>query len=100
MSNFLLHTDSYKLTHWKQYPSNAEIVYSYLESRGGDYKETVFFGLEYYLQKYLAGKVFNLDDVEEAAKLSFAHFGSDLFNAVGWMKLYNKYNGALPLEIR
>ena len=33
--NFLLRTDSYKFTHWKQYPPGTEHVYSYLESRGG-----------------------------------------------------------------
>jgi nicotinamide phosphoribosyltransferase len=33
--NFLLRTDSYKFTHWKQYPPNTTGIYSYLESRGG-----------------------------------------------------------------
>jgi len=50
MNNFILRTDSYKLTHWKQYPEGMTKVYSYLESRGGDYEKTLFFGLQYYIK--------------------------------------------------
>jgi len=32
--NLLLMTDSYKFTHWRQYPPGTERVYSYIESRG------------------------------------------------------------------
>lgn len=39
--NFILMTDSYKLTHWKQYPEGTTKVYSYLESRGGQFNKTV-----------------------------------------------------------
>ncbi len=35
--NLILRTDSYKLSHWKQYPKGMTKVYSYLESRGGAY---------------------------------------------------------------
>ena len=31
----MLKTDSYKVTHWRQYPPGTPGVYSYLESRGG-----------------------------------------------------------------
>jgi len=58
LSNLLLMTDSYKFTHWRQYPPGTERVYSYVESRGGMFKETVFFGLQYYLKHYLQGSVF------------------------------------------
>ncbi len=53
--NLVLQTDSYKFTHWKQYPPGTQYVYSYLESRGGMFPQTVFFGLQYYLLKYLCG---------------------------------------------
>ena len=56
--NFLLRTDSYKFTHWKQYPPNTTGIYSYLESRGGMFPNTVFFGLQYYLKAYLEGPRF------------------------------------------
>ena len=34
-SNLLLRTDSYKASHWLQYPPGAEHAFSYIESRGG-----------------------------------------------------------------
>lgn len=103
MDNFLLRTDSYKLTHWKQYPSNAEKVYSYLESRGHDANgadETVFFGLQYYLHRYMSGSVFTRSDIESANEFAKQHFGSDHFNYNGWMRLLEKHEGRLPLRIR
>ena len=36
--NLLLCTDSYKTSHWKQYPPGTEYVYSYFESRGGTHR--------------------------------------------------------------
>ena len=38
--NPILNTDSYKLTHWWQYPPDTRHIYSYLESRGGMFEET------------------------------------------------------------
>lgn len=98
--NPLLRTDSYKLTHYKQYPKDAQIVYSYLESRGGDFPETVFFGLQYYLQEYMQGRVFNMPDIHNAREFAKEHFGVDQFNFDGWVRLFNKYGGKLPLRIR
>src|SRR5215470_9547873 len=57
--NLVLQTDSYKFTHWKQYPPGTQFVYSYLESRGGMFDQTLFFGLQYYLCEYLRGTVVN-----------------------------------------
>jgi nicotinamide phosphoribosyltransferase len=42
-SNLILRTDSYKSSQWKQYPKGSEELFSYFESRGGVYPETVFF---------------------------------------------------------
>ena len=53
--NRILLADSYKATHWLQYPPGTERVYSYFESRGGLFDEIVFFGLQYVLERYLAG---------------------------------------------
>src|SRR5271168_511911 len=98
--NPLLRTDSYKLTHNRQYPPDSQIVYSYLESRGGDFPETVFFGLQYYLQEYLQGRVFTMPDIHNAREFAKEHFGADQFNFGGWTRLFNKYGGKLPLRIR
>ena len=78
--NIILMTDSYKLSHWKQYPKGMRKVYSYLESRGGEFPKTVFFGLQYYLINYLQGIVVSMEDVDDADKFAKAHFGNDNFN--------------------
>ena len=57
-SNICTLTDSYKFTHHAMYPKGTEGVYSYFESRkGAEFDETVFFGLQYYVKKYLEGQV-------------------------------------------
>ena len=43
--NLLVMTDSYKVTHANAYASGIRNVYSYLESRGGEFDNIVFFGL-------------------------------------------------------
>jgi len=98
--NFLLRTDSYKFTHWKQYPPNTTGIYSYLESRGGMLPNTVFFGLQYYLKTYLEGPRFTPIDVAQADEFCRQHFGLALFNRGGWTKLYEKHHGILPIRIR
>ena len=99
--NLLLLTDSYKLTHWKQYPPKTQKVYSYFESRGGKFEKTLFFGLQYFLKKYLVGEVFNVTDIVEAKLFTGQHVGSkDLFNYDGWLKLFRKHKGKLPISIK
>jgi len=43
-TNLILDVDSYKVSHWLQYPPETTAMYSYIESRGGKYPATVFFG--------------------------------------------------------
>ena len=85
--NLVLQTDSYKFTHWKQYPPGTQYVYSYLESRGGMFSQTVFFGLQYYLLKYLCGSVVTEEDVVEAREFVDKHIGPGMFNVEGWMHI-------------
>jgi nicotinamide phosphoribosyltransferase len=100
-NNLLLETDSYKLSHWWQYPSDAQTVYSHLMSRGGFWKNTLFFGLQYILKSCFVGNVFTKADIDEAAAFSADHFGSDkVFNVKGWTRLLEKHGGKLPLKIR
>jgi nicotinamide phosphoribosyltransferase len=98
--NLVLQTDSYKFTHWKQYPPGTQYVYSYLESRGGMFPQTLFFGLQYYLTKYLQGPVVNEDDVNEARQFVDRHIGPGLFNFDGWMHIVRDLGGKLPVEIK
>src|SRR5215472_17618931 len=98
--NLVLQTDSYKFTHWKQYPPGTEFVYSYLESRGGMFAQTLFFGLQYYLREYLDGSVVSETDVLEAREFVDQHLGPGLFNTAGWMHVVNHHRGRLPVAIK
>ena len=98
--NLILQTDSYKFTHWKQYPPGTEFVYSYLESRGGMFGQTLFFGLQYYLKEYVSGSVVTEDDVVEAQSFVDQHLGPELFNAAGWRHIVTRHGGRLPVVIK
>jgi nicotinamide phosphoribosyltransferase len=99
--NPILRTDSYKLTHWRQYPKDTEFIVSYLESRGGMFNRTQQVGAQYYTQSYLEGEVFTQEHVEHARAFCRKHFGNDFcFNYAGWTSLRKKHGGRLPLRIR
>lgn len=95
----ILRTDSYKVSHWKQYPSGTEKIYSYLESRGGQFPATLVFGLTYYLKEYLS-KPITMADIDKAEKLITAHMGDvSLFNRAGWERIVKKHRGFMPVRI-
>ncbi|HKW57776.1 MAG TPA: nicotinate phosphoribosyltransferase [Candidatus Acidoferrum sp.] len=100
--NPILNTDSYKLTHWWQYPPDTRHIYSYVESRGGMFDETMMALLQYIIKTNFAGPVFTLEDVEEARRVAYAHFGGqpNTFNYAGFKSLHAKHGGRLPLRIR
>src|SRR5260370_5132760 len=100
LRNMILQTDSYKFTHWKQYPPGTELVYSYLESRGGMFGQTLFFGLQYYLKEYLCGSVVCEEDIGEAQIFVDPHLGPGLFNAQGWKHIVTRYGGRLRVGIK
>lgn len=93
--NIILDTDSYKLSHYKQYPAGTEQVFSYIESRGGLFESTLFFGLQKALIE-LNNNFPDWDDFNEAKTLASAH--GVPFNEQGWHDLINL--GYFPLEIR
>ena len=98
--NPLLDTDSYKVSHWMQYPPETNKIFGYLESRGGPHPETVFFGLQYILREHFSAPI-TKEMVDEARILFSAHFGSDaVFNYEGWMRIVNVHGGLLPIRIR
>ena len=96
-NNIILDTDSYKSSHFLQYPKGTRKLFSYLESRGGRYPATRFFGLQYLLKRYLSVRV-TAEMVEEARELITAH--GEPFPYDGWMHIVNAHGGKLPLEIR
>lgn len=99
--NFLLLSDAYKITHWKQYPSDTRIVYSYLESRGGRFPATLQFGLQMILKDHFEGIVLEQWMIDEAEQELSSVFGTnEYFNRVGWQRLLDKHGGKLPLRIK
>ncbi|XP_028679932.1 nicotinamide phosphoribosyltransferase 2 [Erpetoichthys calabaricus] len=101
--NILLATDSYKITHYKQYPPNISKVYSYFECRireGDRFKAVVFFGLQYLLKKYLAGPVVTEEKIQQAKLFYLLHFKQAVFDEERWRLLLEKHDGRLPIRIK
>jgi nicotinamide phosphoribosyltransferase len=92
----VLNTDSYKTSHFLQYPPGTSHVFSYVESRGGLHDRTVFFGLQYILKEYFSKPVTRAD-VMLAAELCAAH--GVPFNTEGWLHIVNRHEGRLPVHI-
>lgn len=100
MSNrqsILLNTDSYKGSMFKQYPPGTEHVYSYIESRGGMYDRTVFFGLQGVIKDYLMTPI-TAQQIDFAEKVWGAH--GVPFNREGWERIVKVHGGLLPIRIR
>ena len=97
MHNIILNSDSYKYSQFNQYPANTTSIYSYIESRGGKYDETVFFGLQAFIKEYLTAPI-TQDMIDEAELIITAH--GEPFNRAGWEYILNEHNGYLPVRIR
>lgn len=101
LDNIILLTDSYKVSHFRQYPTNTKYVHSYFESRSGSvYPKTLFFGLQYFLKRYLVGQVLTKEKIDRAEKLIKSHLGDKAFNRKGWEYILQAHNGRLPIEIK
>lgn len=95
--SYLFDADSYKVSHYLQYPPGTTSMFSYIESRGGEYNETVFFGLQYYLKEYLTHRV-TVEEVEKAKEFYAVH--GEPFNYEGWLYIAKDLKGKLPVRIR
>jgi nicotinamide phosphoribosyltransferase len=95
--NLILNTDSYKVSMFKQYPAGTTGVYSYIESRGGRYDQTVFFGLQAFIKEYLLEPI-SQRDIDIADEILTAH--GEPFNRAGWQYILDKHRGYLPVVIR
>ena len=95
--NILLNTDSYKVSMFKQYPAGTTGVYSYIESRGGRYDRTVFFGLQAFIKEYLLEPITQAD-IDIADEILTAH--GEPFNRSGWEYILSVHGGYLPVIIR
>ncbi|CDW58882.1 hypothetical protein TTRE_0000720801 [Trichuris trichiura] len=101
VDNVLYLADSYKVTHYNQYPPLITSVYSYFECRGGKFEQVCFFGLQYILKRWMVGQVVNHAMIDEAKEFYKQHFGGlDVFNESGWRYIVDNHNGMLPLRIK
>jgi nicotinamide phosphoribosyltransferase len=99
MNKTILDTDSYKFSHWKMLPPNTTEIFEYMESRGGQFGETVFFGLRPILKR-LAAPI-TQEDVEYADERVAKHLGDkNVFNRQGWEYIVKEHGGFLPLRIK
>lgn len=94
--NIILNVDSYKASHFLQYPPGTEYVFSYVESRGGEFGAVLHFGLQAYIKEYLLRPI-TKDDVIDAKHFCKKH--GVPFNEKGWMYIVDKHDGKLPIEI-
>ena len=97
MQNIILNADSYKASHYLQYPPGMRFVSSYIESRGGAFAQTVFFGLQMFLKDYLVRPI-RQTDIDEAEAILTAH--GVPFNRAGWQHILDRHGGYLPIEIQ
>ncbi|MFA5984016.1 MAG: nicotinate phosphoribosyltransferase [Methylococcaceae bacterium] len=96
-NNIILNTDSYKASMFRQYPEHTSGVYSYIESRGGRYGQTLFFGLQGFLKAYFTQAITEADINE--AEAFFSWHGVP-FNKAGWQYIVDQHGGYLPIRIK
>lgn len=99
--------DSYKFSHWKQYPPKTELVSSYIEARGvsapfntGNYvwDKTVFFGAQYYAKTYLTQRVVTEKSLDRFKGRINAH--GEPFNYEGFKYILEKHDGYMPIRVQ
>jgi nicotinamide phosphoribosyltransferase len=98
MTNNILATDSYKHSHFLQYPPEAAIISAYAEARINSFSDNlVFVGLQPYLIDLL-GKPISAADIDEGEAICNAH--GVPFNRAGWDAILTDHGGYLPIEIK
>jgi nicotinamide phosphoribosyltransferase len=95
--NIILNSDSYKYSMFNQYPDGTETVYSYIESRGGIWDSTVFFGLQAFIKEYLLEPI-TQQDIDVADSILTRH--GEPFYREGWEYILRNHGGRLPVIIR
>jgi nicotinamide phosphoribosyltransferase len=98
MTNLILATDSYKQSHFLQYPPEARAISAYIEARPNDFSaDVLFMGLQPYLIDSLSRPI-TAADIDEAEAICIAH--GVPFNRAGWEIILHDHAGLLPIEIR
>jgi len=110
ITNFILDTDSYKITQFLQYPPETTNIFSYVEARGPDAEiqalydkflpnedvMVTYVGPQIFIKEYLSTPITH-EDIDEAGPILLAH--GYTFNEEGWRIIVDEYAGILPLHI-
>jgi nicotinamide phosphoribosyltransferase len=98
--NPLLRTDSYKISHPRQYPPDMTAMYDYVEARkGGRWDKVLFFGLQKFIRDYLLTPI-TMVDVCEAAEFYADHFNdASVFDRAAFEHIVHAHGGYFPVEI-
>lgn len=98
--NPILATDSYKFSHFMQYPEGTQFVKSYVTARGSKIPgvdAVVCAGLQIFIYEYLNIKITRLH-VDQAEAFCAKH--GTPFNRAGWDLIVNEHGGTIPVCIR
>lgn len=102
--NLLLLSDGYKYSHHKFYGTSMTKMISYVESRGGKFSETLFYGLQYFLKRFLEGVAILPEEVDEAYEMLGTKLGiygrDDVFDRSKFDYIVEKHGGKLPISIK
>jgi nicotinamide phosphoribosyltransferase len=90
--------DDYKTGHYLQTPPGTEYVSSYIESRGGQWSEVAFFGLQYYVDTYLTKPIVTKASLNRMHRISKE---SNLpFNLEGFDYILTHHDGIAPVRVQ
>lgn len=97
--SIILNTDSYKASHFEQYPQGTTHISSYIEARSTSTfgNRIVFFGLQAFIKEYLL-KPITIEDIDEAQEIFTAH--GEPFNRKGWVRILMEHDGYIPVYIQ
>lgn len=95
--NLLLKFDGYKYSHFIQYPPGTDYMFDYIESRGGEFDYTLFFGLQYIIKEYLTTPI-TLEDVEQGREFCAAYGTPYPYDELKYV--VEKLGGMIPIRIR
>lgn len=102
-NNLVLLGDAYKYSHHKFYEDNTTGFYSYLESRGGIFDSTVFYGLQIFLKEFIEGVAILKEEIDEAEVILNSQDGvfgrNDVFDRSKFDYIVEKHGGKLPIKI-
>jgi len=102
--NLVLMGDAYKYSHHKFYEDNTTKVYSYMESRGGKFSETVFYGLQMFIKEFIEDVAITQEELDEAFEYLGTKLGvfgrEDVFDKSKFQYIIDVHGGRLPVLIK